>query len=437
MPKNIEAQGVTVDEAIQTALNLLGLGRDSVEIEIIHHPRSGFLGIGARRAKVRATMREQVMKDGEEFDMSPDARSRGRRRRRSGRRRTPRGGDEARPRESRPGPTEAGSRGAGGEGRRAGPAPRGARPGGAETAGGAPERRTGEQRGRGRGRRGGRGRSGGDRRPQADIEAIAAGESVQAERAAAEPPGGEPAAEGRTRPREQMAGRRLDPEALRSRAHELTTELARQMGVEATISTQVDENGNIAVTIESTDDGALLIGRRGTTLDALEHIINRMTTGADPGARVRVALDVCGYRDRRKATLVEVAMRLKEHAIANMRRVQITPLSPHERVIFQEALSGDDSVATRILGSGFYRRVLIIPRGQENAAGAAEEFNEEGKVVEYPGSEPTEEDPVDEPSQQSAKISEEGSEGSERLEGERPWSEQPCEIAEKPRVDES
>jgi hypothetical protein len=199
----------------------------------------------------------------------------------------------------------------------------------------------------------------------------------------------------------------------------------------------VYENGNIAVTIESTDDGALLIGRRGTTLDALEHIINRMTTGADPGARVRVALDVCGYRDRRKATLVEVAMRLKEHAIANMRRVQITPLSPHERVIFQEALSGDDSVATRILGSGFYRRVLIIPRGQENAAGAAEEFNEEGKVVEYPGSEPTEEDPVDEPSQQSAKISEEGSEGSERLEGEQPWSEQPCEIAEKPRVDES
>ena len=33
MPKSIEAQGVTVDEAIQTALNLLGLGRDSVEIE--------------------------------------------------------------------------------------------------------------------------------------------------------------------------------------------------------------------------------------------------------------------------------------------------------------------------------------------------------------------------------------------------------------------
>jgi len=91
MPKSIEAQGVTVDEAIQTALNLLGLGRDSVEIEIIHHPRSGFLGIGARRAKVRATMREQVMKDGEEFDMAPDAGSRGRRRRRPSRRRTPRG----------------------------------------------------------------------------------------------------------------------------------------------------------------------------------------------------------------------------------------------------------------------------------------------------------------------------------------------------------
>jgi len=83
MSRSIEVQGVTVDEAIQQALNSLGVGRDSVEIQILHHPRSGFLGIGARRAKVRATLREQVMADGEEFDMSPaERRSRGRRRRR-------------------------------------------------------------------------------------------------------------------------------------------------------------------------------------------------------------------------------------------------------------------------------------------------------------------------------------------------------------------
>jgi hypothetical protein len=67
-----------------------------------------------------------------------------------------------------------------------------------------------------------------------------------------------------------------------------------------------------------------------------------------------------------------------------MRRVQITPLSPHDRVIFQEALAGDDSVTTRIVGSGFYRRVLVIPRGHESEGSVAEEFNEEGQMVGYP-----------------------------------------------------
>ena len=81
MSNTIEAQGVTVDEAIQLALNQLGVGRDSVEIAILHHPRSGFLGIGMRRAKVRATVREDALEDGAEFDMSEGRRGRRRRRR--------------------------------------------------------------------------------------------------------------------------------------------------------------------------------------------------------------------------------------------------------------------------------------------------------------------------------------------------------------------
>jgi len=403
MPKSIEAQGVTVDEAIQTALNLLGLGRDSVEIEIIHHPRSGFLGIGARRAKVRATMREQVMKDGEEFDMAPDAGSRGRRRRRPSRRRTPRGGGEQRPREQRPGGTEVAGRRAGPETRAAAPAIPAQKSGAGEGEAGPTERRSGEQRGRGRGRRGGRGRGGAERRTQDDLGQSASNGATQPEVAATEAeteasgsgrPGG-----GRSRAREQVAPKRLEPETLRSRAQQLTSQLLVHMGVEASVSARVEEGGSIAVTIDTGEDGAILIGRRGTTLDALEHIINRMTTGTDPGARVRVALDVCGYRERRKANLGEVATRLRQHALSTMKRVQITPLSPHDRVVFQEALAGDDSVTTRIVGSGFYRRVLVIPRGQEGDGGIAEEFNEEGHLLGYPVPGGADEDGSDEPSE--------------------------------------
>jgi spoIIIJ-associated protein len=177
------------------------------------------------------------------------------------------------------------------------------------------------------------------------------------------------------------------------------------MGVDATVSVQVEGDGSVAVTIDAADGGAVLIGRRGTTLDALEHIINRMTTGADPGARVRVTLDVCGYRERRKATLGDAAIRLKDHAISSMRRVQITPLSPNDRVLFQEALAGDDSVTTRIVGSGFYRRVLVIPRGQESDGRVVEEFNEEGQIVGYPTPGAVEEDPADEASREPLGVS--------------------------------
>jgi spoIIIJ-associated protein len=401
MPKSIEAQGVTVDEAIQTALNLLGLGRDSVEIEIIHHPRSGFLGIGARRAKVRATMREQVLRDGEEFDMAPDAGSRGRRRRRPTRRRTPRGGGEQRPREPRPGVVEGAGRRAGTEARVSEPVPQGQRPRAAEgeAAGGA-ERRSGEQRGRGRGRRGGRGRGGSAERraQQGDAgQVVTTTEAVQGEGPVAETSGGGRSNAPRSRPRDQAPQKRLEPEALRSKAHQLTAELLGHMGVEASVDVRIEEGGAIAVTIDAGDSGAMLIGRRGTTLDALEHVINRMTTGADPAARVRVELDVCGYRERRRTALSEVASRLKQHALSTMKRVQITPLSPHDRVVFQEALAGDDSVTTRILGSGFYRRVLVIPRGQESDAGVAEEFNEDGQIVGYPSADAGDEDALEVP----------------------------------------
>lgn len=400
MPKSIEAQGVTVDEAIQTALNLLGLGRDSVEIEIIHHPRSGFLGIGARRAKVRATMRERVMKDGEEFDMSPDGSARGRRRRRAGRRRGGRGDGEQRPGEGRPRASESAGRRAVQEPRTAGGSSQKQGAGTAEGDATRADQRTGEQRGRGRGRRGGRGRGATERKGQEDLaETTPPADKRPVAEGTTEATGGDRTAGAKSRTREQSAPARQDPEALRSRAEKLTSELLGHMGVEASLSVRIEEGGSISVTVSAEEGGAVLIGRRGTTLDALEHIINRMTTGADPGARVRVALDVCGYRERRKASLAEVAARLKQHALSTGRRAQITPLSPSDRVVFQEALAGDDSVSTRILGSGFYRRVLVIPRGRDVEPGVTEEFNEEGQIVGFPGAGDVTADAVEDPSE--------------------------------------
>ena len=329
--------------------------------------------------------------------MGPDGGGRGRRRRRSGRRRTAPRGVEAKPRDARPSGAEGPARRAAAEpgseelsSRAAGPAG----PDAAPDSRGATEQRG--QRGRGRGRRGGRGRGAGAPRGSEDVGQRARKEPAPTDTTTSAGPGSDRSRASRPRSEEQVVAKRMEPESLRSRARDLTAELLDHMGIGAVVSAAVEDGGGIAVQIDASEEGAVLIGRRGTTLDALEHVINRMTTGADPGARVRVTLDVCGYRERRKAILTDVATRLKQHALSTRRRVQITPLSPHDRIVFQDALAGDDEVTTRIVGSGFYRRILVIPRGQENEGAVVEEFNEEGQAVAYPGSPGSENGATDE-----------------------------------------
>jgi len=58
--RSIEAEGATIDEAIEKALATLRVTRDQVEVDILHDATRGLLGFGGRRALVRATVRGQV-----------------------------------------------------------------------------------------------------------------------------------------------------------------------------------------------------------------------------------------------------------------------------------------------------------------------------------------------------------------------------------------
>jgi spoIIIJ-associated protein len=394
MPTSIEAQGVTVDEAIQVALNKLGVTRDRVEIEIVHHPRAGILGIGARRAKVRATLRAGVMADGEEFDMSVGGgRAGGRRRRRSSRRR--RGGEGAGDREGLRAGERTGRAGQGTEARSEGTSTGASRGGqGRGGRGGADSRQQdrGRQGQRGReGQRGGRGRGrGGDggqqRAARVDQgtgrDAAPEGSRSDQSRKASQQPetraakrsqqrvpedrhsNEERSERGQSRERRE-SGPRLSSEEIKTKAVALTGEIAKRMGFEATVTADVDEAENEVIVQLRADAEGLLIGRRGQTLDALEHLLNRMIARGEATAESHVVLDVGGYRERRKTSLLELAERLKVSALTQRRRVQVSPMSPRDRKILQNALVADDAVSTRVLGSGFYRRVLIVPAGLE------------------------------------------------------------------------
>lgn len=461
MSTSIEAQGHTVDEAIQIALNQLGVSRDKVEIDILHHPRRGVLGIGARRAKVRATIRESVMLDGEEFDMSGgtdlDDKPR-RRRRRGGRsrgeggaetgteaptssaaprpaparesgrpegdRRGGRRGDEGgRGRDDRRGGRgqggdrqgaqaggEASSGRQGGQGAQGGQGGRGGQQRGGQQRdqrqpreGGQPRdasqqrdqqpprdgqqardpqqpreadgrRQGGRQGGRedGRDRNAGRGRQGG--RGQDDRRGGGSGraEAVPGEEGALEQPGAArlspPPAPRRQQPVVEEPP--LDAETLelvRARADELVRELLEKMGFPAEVTSSVDmAAGEAVVSVRSESEG-LLIGRRGQTLDSLEHIVNRMVLRGESYVEGRVLLDIGDYRKRRRESLDELAARLRGRAVDERRSVQVSPMSPRDRKYFAQAFAGDDSVEVRALGAGFYRRVIVAPAGMASS----------------------------------------------------------------------
>jgi pyruvate/2-oxoglutarate dehydrogenase complex dihydrolipoamide acyltransferase (E2) component len=66
-----ETEGNSIDEAIERALQLLGVSRDKVDIEIISNATRGLFGFGGRRAKVRATRRRPLALGGEKASASP------------------------------------------------------------------------------------------------------------------------------------------------------------------------------------------------------------------------------------------------------------------------------------------------------------------------------------------------------------------------------
>jgi hypothetical protein len=86
-----------------------------------------------------------------------------------------------------------------------------------------------------------------------------------------------------------------------------------------------------------------------------------------------VVVDVGGYRERRRGSLEEMITRLRDRAIAESRAVQVSPMSPRDRQTVQTLLASDSEVTVRVLGSGVYRRLQIVPAGVEPDAGQTDE----------------------------------------------------------------
>lgn len=133
-------------------------------------------------------------------------------------------------------------------------------------------------------------------------------------------------------------------------------ELLNRMGIDADIESEEIE-GNTHFNL-STDVPALLIGRHGQTLDAIERLLNCILNKASD-AKSRVFIDAEGYRVRREQSLVELAHQVAAKVRNTGREVLLAPMSPRDRRIIHLTLKPDNVVHTYSQGEGETRRVVV------------------------------------------------------------------------------
>ena len=121
-----------------------------------------------------------------------------------------------------------------------------------------------------------------------------------------------------------------------------------------------EEESPLVLEVQGQDTN-VLIGRRGKTLAALQHI-TRLIVGREMAGRVRLVVDVEGFKARREKSLRRLAQRVAEQAIRTDRTVTLEPMPPHERRIIHVALRDHPRVTTQSIGEGDRRKVTIIPR---------------------------------------------------------------------------
>ena len=135
-------------------------------------------------------------------------------------------------------------------------------------------------------------------------------------------------------------------------------EVTRNMGVDIELKTTTKDN---YVTFEMTGDKiALLIGKRGTTLNALQYLV-QLILNKDGKNFYRVTLDAEGYRGRRKETLEALALKMADKAKRLNKKVALEPMPPYERKIIHSMLQNRNDISTYSDGIEPHRYIVVKP----------------------------------------------------------------------------
>ena len=141
------------------------------------------------------------------------------------------------------------------------------------------------------------------------------------------------------------------------------------LGVEVEVDIDVEEDGLHCDLNCAPEDGGLLIGRHGATLDALQYLTLRVLQ-AEGQERMRITLDVAGYRTRREKVLRELAESVADTVLRSGKPHHLEPMSAMERRVVHMAILAMDGLRTESEGEGRHRHVVVFPDDSGAPAGA-------------------------------------------------------------------
>jgi spoIIIJ-associated protein len=139
---------------------------------------------------------------------------------------------------------------------------------------------------------------------------------------------------------------------------ELLEEIVDSIGLDVDVRIE-ESDGTLTGRVEGEDMG-LFIGRRGQTIDAVQHLAQRIVfRGGSPDARV--VIDADGYRERRAETLRSIALDAAEESLRSGQAVELDPMPASERRIVHEYLRERGGVETHSEGEEPERYLIVEP----------------------------------------------------------------------------
>ena len=282
MEKTIIVSGASIDVAIASALNQLGLDRDSVSVQVLAQAKSGFLGIGAQPAKVQVTYEApDPVPEVPKVALSSASRSK------------PKAAPVKKPEAPKAEPKK--------------------------------------------------------EAPKAEMKK----EAPKAPKAPKENREPKPA----KAPKEPKVYTAAEPGSVEEKIELFLKGLLENMNSKAVPHAWKEEENTYCVDLVGEDLG-YLIGHRGDTLDAIQHLCNYAVNRNVEG-HIRINVDAENYREKREECLRRYARKKANQVLKARRRTTLEPMNAYERHLIHATLQEMENITTHSTGSEPNRRVVI------------------------------------------------------------------------------